>query len=238
MINENQGGSGGFFLGEKKAIELDCNWILVSDDDAYPEKKYIEKASDIIITNNNDNISVVCGLVKQYGNFDNFHRAMINSKWNTTFSKKINLKNYKKNIFEIDLSSYVGPIINKDILVNAGLINKDFFIWNDDIEHMIRLSKFGKIFCSKNMIIEHDVEIERTNLTWKTYYGFRNYLYMVKKHFKLQFLWILFLMIVKAILCPIKGKSLIEVNMRLIAIKDAIFNNLGKNKTYKPGWKP
>ena len=33
----NTGGAGGFHAGMEKALELDCDWIWVSDDDAYPE---------------------------------------------------------------------------------------------------------------------------------------------------------------------------------------------------------
>ena len=40
-LPENLGGSGGFYLGKKKALELDVDWIMVADDDAYPNEDYL-----------------------------------------------------------------------------------------------------------------------------------------------------------------------------------------------------
>lgn len=45
-------------------------------------------------------------------------------------------------------------------------------------------------------------------------------------------------MFLKALLCPIKGRSFSEQKMRLIAVKDGICGRLGKHPIYKPGWKP
>ena len=39
----NLGGSGGFYIGQKKALELDVDWIYLADDDAYPEDSYFLK---------------------------------------------------------------------------------------------------------------------------------------------------------------------------------------------------
>lgn len=233
---KNLGGSGGFYLGEKLAITLDTSWIMLGDDDAYPDKFYIEKAFKIV-RQENDKISVVCGLVKQNGSVDNYHRFNVDNRWKYDFIKGINFNEIKSDIFYIDVSSYVGPIINVEILKKVGLVDKNFFIWYDDIEHMLRLRKKGKIICCKNMIIEHDVEKERATLNWKYYYGFRNYIYMVKKHYPNKYICVLVLFFLKAILCPLKGKSLKEVKMRIRAMKDAFLGKLGKNNIYKPGWK-
>ena len=34
--NKNLGGSGGFYLGEERAMQLPVDWIMIADDDAYP----------------------------------------------------------------------------------------------------------------------------------------------------------------------------------------------------------
>lgn len=39
---ENLGGSGGFYLGEERALHLDADWVMIADDDAYPEPNYLE----------------------------------------------------------------------------------------------------------------------------------------------------------------------------------------------------
>ena len=35
--DENLGGSGGYYLGQKKAMELEAEWVFLADDDAYAE---------------------------------------------------------------------------------------------------------------------------------------------------------------------------------------------------------
>lgn len=234
----NLGGSGGFYLGEQEALKLDVDWILVSDDDAYLSDNYIEESMKIL-EYEKDDISIVCGLVEQNGDFNNLQRAVVNNIWTTAFEKPIDLTTFNEHGYtEIDFVSYVGPIINKKILDKTGLIDKDFFIWFDDTNHSIRLKKYGKILCSKKALIYHDVTRAREAFNWKTYYGYRNHVYTLKKHYPLQYLWIILLLVVKTILSPIKGRSFKEIIARFRGIKDGILGNMGQHKIYKAGWKP
>ena len=61
--------------------------------------------------------------------------------------KPANIREIKMmdDLYYINNSSYVGPVIKKEAMKNAGLCNKDFFIWYDDFEHMYRLEQHGKI---------------------------------------------------------------------------------------------
>ena len=234
----NLGGSGGFYLGEQAALDLDVDWILVSDDDAYLANNYIEESMKIL-EYEKDDVSIVCGLVEQNGDFNNLQRAVVNNIWTTAFEKPIDLKSFNEYGYtEIDFVSYVGPIINKKILEKTGLVDKDFFIWFDDTDHSIRLKKYGKILCSEKALIYHDVTREREAFNWKTYYGYRNHVYTLKKHYPLQYLWITLLLTAKTILSPIKGRSFKEIMARFRGIKDGVLGNMGQHKIYKAGWKP
>lgn len=44
----NVGGSGGFYLGEKRALHDNISWIMIADDDAYPDTDYIKKYMRIL----------------------------------------------------------------------------------------------------------------------------------------------------------------------------------------------
>ena len=233
---ENLGGSGGFYLGQKQASELDVDWIYLADDDAYPESKYFEKVKYFLEHSRKDNISAVCGKVRENNN-DKGHCAYL-KKWSTSVYIGLQKRDYNKRILEVDATSYIGVFINKKILLNAGFANKDYFIWQDDIEHFFRLSQYGKIICLTDAIIIHDATAEHFELSWKYYYLYRNRIDLIKKHLPLQAFVLIPIIIAKAILCPLKGKSFVEQKLRLIAIKDGIFGNLGKHPIYKPGWKP
>lgn len=236
--DENLGGSGGFYIGQQKAMELNVNWIYLADDDAYPERNYFKCINNFLIDKNKDKIAVICGKVNESNNYYNSHRRVLTSKWMLPFSKGISIDSNLKGCIEFDFVSYVGVCINKKILKKAGLVEKDYFIYYDDTEHSIRLRKLGKFICLLNCEILHDTEQSINNSLWKIYYDYRNCIDLVKKHFKRQAFWLLFLMFLKALLCPIKGRSFSEQKMRLIAVKDGICGRLGKHPIYKPGWKP
>lgn len=236
--SENLGGSGGFYIGQEIAMNLDCDWVYLADDDAYPEIKYFEKGYKFLCNNNISKISIICGKVKEFNNYNNGHRGIRVKKRRTLSTKPVDFKNIKKGFVEIDFATYVGIFINKKILEIAGLVNKKYFIWHDDTEHNLRLRKYGKFICLLNCEIIHDVEKDKHGLTWKDYYGYRNLVDIYKKYFTIQCVYLLPLMLIKAVLCPLKGKSLQEQKLRLIALKDGIIGNFGKHKVYTPGWKP
>lgn len=234
---ENLGGSGGFYIGQKEALKLDAEWVMVADDDAYPHLDYLEKAMNIIDIIDENEVSVICGKVLELGQL--CQRFKLNTVFNLNLLTMMSPIDYKKQIFSIDAFGYVGPIMNIKKLEKVGLINKDFFIWADDLEHSIRLKKVGEIICCSSLIIEHDVDRSNYKLSWKDYYGVRNRLYLVKTLLPNRYPWVLLITLLKTFLgVIIKGKSLIEVRLRLTAIKDAWNNKLGKHKIYKPGWKP
>ncbi len=160
------------------------------------------------------------------------------------YSKRFFIKEYNvdkeeyNNNFELNLFSYVGTMINSKYLKKFGLTEKDYFIYYDDTEHSLRLNKYGKIICIPRAGIVHDTKKELNgDISWKTYYGYRNRLLMIKKHYEGGYF------IRECILDRLKSfKRIIKGNFdeaRLInkGIKDATNNIKGIDKIYKPGWK-
>lgn len=237
-LNENTGGSGGFFVGEKLALSYEADWIMLADDDAYPEPDYIKGLLDYIKIHKEQEFSAVCGSVLENGSVFNNHRSKIANLWKWHYRRVISNDEYNKESVSIEFMSYVGVLLNKEKLKKVGLVNKDYFIWNDDVEHSIRLRKEGIIVYVPQYVIYHDCDVEHVQLSWKSYYGYRNQLDLFRKHYFKQFLFCLIVFSLKTILCPLKGRSLTEVKLRLHAIYDGIHGNLGKHNLYKPGWKP
>lgn len=236
---ENLGGSGGFYLGQKQAMELDVDWILIADDDAYLSENYVSGLYEYIVNHDTSEISVLCGVVKENDSNLNHHRMILKKyKCQLEFLEKPPVLSYQNESFYINHASYVGPLMNKNKLLKAGLVDKGFFIWFDDAEHSLRLGKVGKMICLPRLVVKHDVDKSNKELSWKSYYGFRNRLICHKKHFTITFPLVLLLFFAKTFLSPLRGRSLAEVKMRLVAIKDAVLGNMGVHKIYKPGWKP
>lgn len=175
--DNNMGGSGGFHKGMYEALHLPAKWIWVQDDDAFPATNAIEIATAFLNTNTDkwDSISAICGKVVNKNRIDTAHRRIIYEKrYGRILCRDVKTEMYSRDCFKINAFSYVGTVINTNKLLEVGLTNKDFFIWFDDTEHSLRLSRKGSILCIPAIEIVHNVEQSASDTTWKNYYGVRN----------------------------------------------------------------
>lgn len=236
---KNLGGSGGFYTGLKKAIELKADWIWVSDDDAFASSNVFEEASKYIqsYSNARENISAICGEVLNHGKIDINHRARLKSRLLSVQSSCVPVEEYGKKFFEFNVFTYVGVILNKEKLLQVGLTEKNFFIWCDDMEHSLRLSRVGKIICLPGIRVSHN-ERHQNGISWKYYYGIRNYGVTLKKSFgERYFYYYCLLEFLKSIIGQLFNIEPLKARIIRAAIHDAFSNNMGLNKLYKPGWK-
>lgn len=243
--DENLGGSGGYFLGQKKAMELGADWVFLADDDAYAKPNMMECFCNYVESHNTRMLSAICGTVYHSdGTIDLNHRSRFIRK-GCRFVYRIPSKteDYEKNDFEVDFLSYVGSFINGQALLKVGPVDARFFIFWDDSEHSLRLKRFGSIICVPEIGIVHDdgkngKDIINSNnnstATWKDYYLIRNEVFMYRKHFPLAAIHQLrkelkYHFIIK------NSKTTFE-RIRWAAFKDAWLGRMGKHKVYKPGW--
>lgn len=233
-LPENKGGSGGFYEGQKYALGLNSDWIMLADDDAYPQKDLLERFNLFVSTHNTNDISAICSTVLHPdGSIDTRHRSYYNIIKGLFYERQTSkIEDYEKDCFEIDFLSYVGCFISTKALIKAGLVNPNYFIYSDDTEHSIRLKKHGKIICVPNLKIIHDensIQSENT-VSWKDYYGYRNEIHMLKKHHLVAAVTWSRRQLKKIGDNPIKAKIFKE------ALKDAWMGRLGIHQIYKPGW--
>ena len=232
-LPQNIGGSGGFFEGEKLAIQKDAEWIMIGDDDAYPEPNYIEGMAEYI-KQKGTNCSIVCGKVSENNIYK--HRCNFANKFGK-FLVPVEQCEYNNEVFSIDIAGYLGIVVNKEKLIKAGLVRPEYFIWLDDVEHCIRLKQEGDIVCLSNYVMLHDTENQSNTLSWKEYYNWRNKTDIMKKYYMSYFFVWIIVMLIRALLCTLKGKSFVEAKMKIVGIIDGMLGNMGMNNTYKPGWK-
>lgn len=232
-LPQNIGGSGGFYEGEKLAITKDADWIMIGDDDAYPKPNYVEGMLEYI-EKRGKNCSIVCGKVFENNTYR--HRCKFGNLYGR-FLTFIDQSEYDKKEIKIDGVGYLGIVFNKDKLIKAGLVRPEYFIWYDDIEHSIRLKREGDIVCLSEYEVIHDTENQPNILSWKEYYGWRNLTNIVKKYYRLHFVFWIVIMLFRAVLCVMKGKSIAEAKMRISGIIDGALGNMGLHDIYKPGWK-
>lgn len=236
---KNEGGSGGFYLGLKKAATLDCDYVSLADDDAFADTSMIKSVQDYYYNaENKDEIAAMCTSVINHGKVDCMHRRSVEKRLLNVKCSWIPENEYKKDFFEVDELSFVGAIIKKDVIKKIGLPCKEYFIYFDDTEYSTRLRKQGKIICIPKSIMYHDSVIDG-RVTWKNYYVERNSLDYIKKHYPVRYYYslVIFEYLKKCtILAKIyKNRTKAQRIMFKTAIKDSLNNRIDVSSIYKPG---
>jgi hypothetical protein len=196
-LDKNSGGSGGFYSGIKYILEnIDANWILLFDDDAYPAEGHInhfysqEKDSiDIIATRVLNPVSKIpikmnmpavkipktaIQLIKTFFKPDTY-RCRINTS----------------SPICIEACSFVGCYIRTTAIKKyLGLPDPSFFIYCDDLIYTYGAKQKGGILSyHPSLIFYHDCNIDNKriyNSPWKAYYLARNYFIFYKQVNKIQ----------------------------------------------------
>ena len=137
-LAENVGGAGGFNAGLRRAYEDGHDYFWISDDDAYPAPDAIEI------------------LEREVENFDSrteYRAPFACSRVDWTDGTICNMNNpetvwdwarwYEKDsvIFLVNSCSFVSVLVSRWAVEKHGLPIKDYFIWQDDVEYTLRLSR-------------------------------------------------------------------------------------------------
>jgi len=192
IINQdNVGSSGGQFTSIKNALNYDCDWIWVMDDDIIHNINTLEHLLKFA------NKECVLTTLR----YDNKNNVFLNDTISYNLTNP--LKSFWKKIIDnkiIDNSNelipavgitFEGPLIHKNIIQKVGLPIFDFFIYGDDTEYFIRISKFNyPIYIVKSAITNRrlDYILNEKNengkfvFNWKHYYIIRNSIIINKLH--------------------------------------------------------
>lgn len=180
--DKNYGGAGGFHNAMEEALKHSFDWLWIADDDAYAQNDTLLRLNDSINKYGDKNYAI-SGTVYEFGEINYSHRRTIKHTIIGPREKRSLPTDYKKDYFKIDIFSFVGAAIRREVFEQIGLPRGDMFIWYDDTEFSIRVSKKYGTICVPSIIINHDPDKANNELSWKNYYGTRNKLYTYYKHF-------------------------------------------------------
>lgn len=227
-LQENLGGSGGFHYGIKEAMNTDCDWVIVLDDDAIFRKDFSTRMIEAV--NAFPEIQCFTGNVQWYAK----------GRWRLT-------QESSESYVEVERVTFVGAMIKRTLIETIGLPERDYFIWYDDTEYSIRMKAETKILCVNQAVAVHLQKEEiSSSLSWKKFYGMRNYIIVQMKYLKGPIRKILFLAgyTVKFLVsCVLKqlilGHSVKKFQARLTlgmtAITHGVKNIQGIHPLYQPG---
>lgn len=185
---KNSGGSGGFYQCCNYGLEHGYDFLWLMDDDGYCLS---EDTLAFLVSNIHDDKTILNSLVLQ-------------DKDTLTFSLRgknkvkdiISLSN--NNVLEDEANPFNGTLVPANIIKHIGGVNKDFFIYGDETEFMLRTKKNGfKYNTVTNSLYFHPVnnpEVIKVNFlgykaeviklpNWKLYCFVRNYSYINLKYF-------------------------------------------------------
>jgi len=184
----NKGASDGYHFGFQKANAIGYDWLYVGDDDAYFDKDVLSKF--ILLISKFYDTNIFCGSVFDSSlNLDTTHRRNYKLSIFGFLEFEIPSNFYKQESIDIKLFSFVGLFVNFKVVSLIGLPNRNYFIWWDDTEYSIRVSKKFSVKLIPELRFYHDTQ-KASIPNWKEYYGIRNRLYTIKKLFPW---WIIFI---------------------------------------------
>lgn len=175
----NMGGAGGFSAGMRKGYDLGADFVWVMDDDGYPEPDALEKLLDGIADASEaleKPVPFACSLVKFIdGEICEMNNPVPTWDWARLIAKG-------QEAVLVNQCSFVSVLIPRWVIEQHGLPFKEYFIWFDDAEYTLRISKETPGVQVLTSHTVHDMGenkgvnfgvIDDSN-AWKFEYGIRN----------------------------------------------------------------
>ena len=189
-LEENIGGSGGFYTGLKMAYEDGYDFICLMDDDGRPaDNKMMEilvkTAEKLYLTNKFLLLnSLVCGS-------DNTLSFGLNGGIKT---KQIAAERENNGLIMGTINPFNGTLVSRELVEKIGYPNKEFFIKGDEQDYYYRALKVDAFVATVFDSNYYHPVLERkyfkilgktkkgsTEAPWKEYYRARNFTYMFKR---------------------------------------------------------
>lgn len=192
-LAENSGGAGGFEAGMAWLTRTDApDWILLLDDDAWPEVGALQGFAQILPALPAETGAVVAAVRLPNRRIAEMNRPGYNPFWHrrkiwqtltrgnrTGFKLPDSAYESAAPMVEIDNGSFVGYFVSRVGWQRVGLPEGGLFIYGDDVLYSLRLRRAGlKIIFTPMLRFTHDCGSMDAHFVyrplWKIYYHCRN----------------------------------------------------------------
>ena len=173
-LPQNTGGAGGFTLAIKKAYDQGAEWIWIMDDDSVPARDCLET---LLASEGLENVGFLAPLVRWKDGSPCLPNAAQAEPvlWSERYSSD-------RPLVRILSATFVGLLLHRRAIDAVGFPVPQFFIWYDDIEYTLRITKVLSAYCVPaatvvHMIAENAVpDFSRVSekTLWKHQFGIRN----------------------------------------------------------------
>ncbi|WP_435527001.1 glycosyltransferase [Microbacterium aurantiacum] len=178
-METNAGGAGGFAEGMLRAYASGADHIWIMDDDCYPEPTALANlitGFDDAVEQLGADVPFACSVVEfTDGNICEMNNPLPTWDWGRLLVKG------QKNVM-VTACSFVSVLIPRWAIARYGLPYRDYFIWFDDREYTLRLTKVCPGVQVLDSVVIHDMGDNRgvnfamvdAKSLWKFEYGVRN----------------------------------------------------------------
>ncbi|MDP5220752.1 glycosyltransferase [Ruegeria sp. 2205SS24-7] len=203
---ENLGGAGGFEMGMRHAVQyLNPDWLVVMDDDAYPDPVTLARFHALPRA---QDTAYAAAVYFPDGHICEMNRPSCNPFWSPTrflrtLTRGRDGYHIPRSAYDveapcpIDLTSFVGLFLSRQIVEDTGYPDPGLFLYGDDVIYTLTLRRRGwKILFDPALRFEHDFSTfeaqgpQTIRPLWKVYYFCRNRLLMYRAAAPLLF-WLL-----------------------------------------------
>lgn len=166
-LEKNLGSAGGYYEGLKLALESDCNWFWLLDDDVEPIPNALENIVKYISISDLINVSktdIIGKRISWQGYIDEASGFII--QYEDEFYKN-------KDWCVVNYACFEGMLISRKLIDKIGLPKKEFFFVGDDIYYGYLASKYTNVIYIKDICLIKKIQSNiQTDL--KLYLYFRN----------------------------------------------------------------
>lgn len=178
-MRTNSGGAGGFSEGMRRAYGSGADHVWIMDDDCYPKPEALESliaGFDGAVAELGRDVPFACSVVEfTDGSICEMNNPVPTWDWGRLLVKG------QQNVM-VSACSFVSVLIPRWAIADHGLPYEEYFIWFDDREYTIRLTKRCPGVQVLDSVVIHDMGDNRgvnfamvdSKSLWKFAYGVRN----------------------------------------------------------------
>ncbi|MFD0704708.1 glycosyltransferase family 2 protein [Alloscardovia venturai] len=179
-LPENVGGAGGFSAGMRRGYEMGADFVWIFDDDGYPQPDALEKlvsGFSEAVEELGPDVPFACSMVK----FIDGTICEMNNPVPTWDWGRLQALGHS-NLVMVSAASFVSVLVPRWVMEAFGLPYKEYFIWFDDAEYTMRITRSCPGVEVLDSVVMHDMGankgvnfsmIDEKN-AWKFAYGVRN----------------------------------------------------------------
>ncbi|MCD8184988.1 MAG: glycosyltransferase family 2 protein [Rikenellaceae bacterium] len=187
-LHRNTGGAGGFQTGIRHAVEQGYDYVWMMDDDVIAETEALEAL--VHFSEQETDLGFACSTV-----FGKNRVTMNTPKIDTRPGPNgypIWNERLQEGIARVESATFVSVFIPSNRVREVGLPIKEFFIWGDDTEYTLRISRRFPCYVVGARQVVHlretgkslsFVEEKNTHRIRFSYFLFRNTLYLGRKKY-------------------------------------------------------